>query len=265
MRLEVRIDNVAAIGLYRALGYREIGRIPDYYADHTDALRFERALVPEPPKLTSARHVPYFAQTTEFTCGPATLSMALASFGVVAPSAELELTLWREANCVYLISAPGGCDPIGLALAAWRRGLGAAVFVSHPGPWFVNVTRGVTARAIMSQAQELFRHEAQTLGMPIHYQRLALADIVDAIDRGCLAIVLVSPWLLMRSTVPHWVLAIGRTEQAIVIHDPYHEPDPARAPAHEAVAIPFTDFEHMSVWGKTRLSATIILEARTPV
>ena len=44
LRLEVRADNVAAIALYRRAGYREQGRIPGYYEDGCDALRFGKAL-----------------------------------------------------------------------------------------------------------------------------------------------------------------------------------------------------------------------------
>jgi ribosomal protein S18 acetylase RimI-like enzyme len=44
VRLEVREDNAAAIRLYDRLGYRPIGRYPAYYADKTDALRFEKRL-----------------------------------------------------------------------------------------------------------------------------------------------------------------------------------------------------------------------------
>jgi ribosomal protein S18 acetylase RimI-like enzyme len=46
MRLEVRKDNEAAIGLYRRNGYRLFDIVQDYYEDHTEALRFEKSLVP---------------------------------------------------------------------------------------------------------------------------------------------------------------------------------------------------------------------------
>lgn len=38
MFLEVAVDNHAAIGLYRGLGFAEVGRRRRYYADGTDAL-----------------------------------------------------------------------------------------------------------------------------------------------------------------------------------------------------------------------------------
>lgn len=44
LRLEVREDNRSALQLYRAEGFREIGRRADYYADGAPALRMERLL-----------------------------------------------------------------------------------------------------------------------------------------------------------------------------------------------------------------------------
>ena len=46
LRLEVRIDNAAAIALYRAQGYQEFGRRAGYYEDGAAALRFEKVFSP---------------------------------------------------------------------------------------------------------------------------------------------------------------------------------------------------------------------------
>jgi ribosomal protein S18 acetylase RimI-like enzyme len=46
MRLEVNVRNAPAISRYERAGYRLFGRLSDYYADHADALRFEKRLVP---------------------------------------------------------------------------------------------------------------------------------------------------------------------------------------------------------------------------
>lgn len=44
LRLEVRQDNLRAIALYEASGYRRTGQIEDYYTDGMTALRFEKLL-----------------------------------------------------------------------------------------------------------------------------------------------------------------------------------------------------------------------------
>ena len=48
MRLEVRIDNLAAIGLYRSFGYHEIGLRRRYYEDGASALCMAHQLEPHP-------------------------------------------------------------------------------------------------------------------------------------------------------------------------------------------------------------------------
>lgn len=44
LRLEVRIDNSAAIALYERRGYRRLGAVSDYYEDGAAAIRFSRRL-----------------------------------------------------------------------------------------------------------------------------------------------------------------------------------------------------------------------------
>src|SRR5947209_11925695 len=76
IHLEVHHANHAAIARYRKSGYKEFGRRHRYYEDGGDALRFEKPLASRIAALRSAP--PYFHQTTEFTCGPACIMMALA-------------------------------------------------------------------------------------------------------------------------------------------------------------------------------------------
>lgn len=44
LRLEVRVDNAAAIKLYERRGYRRFARLPDYYQDGAEAWRYEQVL-----------------------------------------------------------------------------------------------------------------------------------------------------------------------------------------------------------------------------
>lgn len=48
MRLEVRVSNRRARGLYRALGYESLKPLPGYYGDGGDALRMEKLLSRKP-------------------------------------------------------------------------------------------------------------------------------------------------------------------------------------------------------------------------
>jgi hypothetical protein len=66
------------------------------------------------------RRLPHYRQTTDFTCGPASLMMAMKT---LAPQTKidrgLELQLWREANTIFMgpSGGHGGCSALGLALA----------------------------------------------------------------------------------------------------------------------------------------------------
>lgn len=48
LRLEVRGDNPAAIGLYESAGYRRFEQRQHYYEDGADAWRYRKVLVPNP-------------------------------------------------------------------------------------------------------------------------------------------------------------------------------------------------------------------------
>ena len=103
MRLEVREDNTGAINLYKRLGYRQFGTYRDYYEDHGNALRFERRILYYEPS-REFLPVPYYPQTTEFTCGPSALIMAMAALDEQQPVSTLEeLQIWREATTLSLI------------------------------------------------------------------------------------------------------------------------------------------------------------------
>ena len=46
LRLEVRKDNLIPISLYKKFMYKQIGSIPGYYEDKTEALSFKKILCP---------------------------------------------------------------------------------------------------------------------------------------------------------------------------------------------------------------------------
>jgi ribosomal protein S18 acetylase RimI-like enzyme len=107
LRLEVHENNEKAIARYHKAGYTLFGRHFNYYADQGHALRFEKRLN---PRLHSLEYPPpYFHQTTEFTCGPACIMMALAwANSKFRPSPSFEFKLWREATTIFLSSGHGG-------------------------------------------------------------------------------------------------------------------------------------------------------------
>ncbi|MCA9000999.1 MAG: GNAT family N-acetyltransferase/peptidase C39 family protein [Planctomycetes bacterium] len=262
LRLEVREDNERAIALYRKCGYREWGRYADYYADHTDALRFEKILRGETELESTVR---YFPQSEDFTCGPACLIMALAHFhrNYQADAVE-EIRIWREATTIFMLSGPGGCGPFGLALAAHKRGLQVRLIVSHTGPLFLDSVRSPAKRRVMELAQTDLRQSVEALEIPVEHRPFGLEDLRSCIADGGLAMVLISAFQMLGAKVPHWVLVIADTGSHLVIHDPYveHEQDETTADS-SFLPISYDLFLGMAQFGKQGLRACVLVHKET--
>jgi ribosomal protein S18 acetylase RimI-like enzyme len=261
LRLEVRPDNAAAIRLYESFGYKPFGRHFQYYEDDTDALRYEKSLLAQ--GVRSRRRVPYYAQTSDFTCGPATMLMAMAALDPETRLGRpLEFRLWREATTIVMTAGVGGCDPVGMAVALARRGFKASVHATESGPLFLDTVRSPWKRQIMTIAQEDFRREAKDLKVPIRIGALSLPRLRQVLSEGGIVIVLISPYRLYHERVPHWVVAYEADERHVFVHDPWLDPDETESPlAKAALAIPLKELERISVYGKSRLRAAVVVEA----
>lgn len=258
LRLEVREDNAAARRLYEAAGYRGCGTVPDYYEDGTTALRYEKLLHDD--DIAHSR-VPYYNQSTEFTCGPACLAMALKHFEpAVALDETLELRLWREATTIYLASGLGGCGPYGLAVAAKKRGLAAEIRLNTDDFLFLNSVRDPEKQRVMTIAQQDYRDQASALSIPVSYDPLAPRQLADAISGGALAIVLISGYQMFGRREPHWVIVHAADPGHLVIHDPWLEYEGFESATDSSnLPIPDAAFERMARWGRSGVRAQILL------
>ena len=259
MRLEVRPDNQAAIRLYEQQGYRRFGEYDDYYEDHSPALRYQKRIRQFDPSHWQ-RPIPWYRQTTEFTCGPASLMMALRALDKrYTFNREEELRLWREATTIYMTSGHGGCHPLGLALAASARGYASEVWISHRNPLFVDSVRSEEKRAVIETVHRDFVRAAKHAGIAVHYREVSQQDLDEALKSGGIPIVLISTWQMDRKRTPHWVVVSAIDEQFIYLHDP--DPDEEFQSELDCQYLPIarTDFERMARFGKDRLRTTLII------
>lgn len=259
MRLEVREDNARAIALYKRMHYRPIGRYLDYYADHSPALRYEKTLRGDTPIETI---VPYYQQTTEFTCGAACMMMALKYYKPqLQLNPVLEIRLWRGATTVFMLSGPGGCEPFGLAVLAHDYGLKPTIYVSSREYLFLNSVRNLEKRRVMELAQIDFRAQAKQAKIPVHYKPLSIDNIRAALARGAVVLVLISFYHMFGEKIPHWVLAHSDDGEHILIHDPWVEEKDGETIADSAnLPLSYEVFDHIARFGKDSLRAAVILE-----
>jgi len=268
MRLEVAEDNAAAIALYRKLGYEAFGFYRDYYDDHGDAVRMEKCIHSYEPSHTG-RNIPWIPQSTDFTCGPAALMMAMAALDEhYTPSFLEEIKIWREATTVFMTSGPGGCHPVGLALSAVQRGFAAEVWINQRQPPFLDGVRAADKKRVMSAVHEAFVHEAELHSIPVHYAEVHQQQLVDHFARGDSVLVLISTYRLDRKKAPHWVVLSGYDEICLYVHDPDIEGTASDSrsrgsgDAMECQHLPIArdNFAAMSRFGDRRLSTAVIVK-----
>jgi ribosomal protein S18 acetylase RimI-like enzyme len=263
MRLEARKDNHAAIGLFGKLGYRQFDDYDDYYEDHMDALRYEKALAPH---LEAAKvRVPYYEQTTYFTCGPAALLMAMKALNEAMPmNRRQEIRIWREATTVFMTSGHGGCGLYGLALAAYHRGFDVEIFVSENGVMFLDSVRSAEKKEVIQLVEEDFMEEIRRHSLPVHYRRPGVKEICSAFEAGAIPVVLISSYRIYREKFPHWVVVTGFDSRFIYVHDPYVDREKGKT-ATDTMNMPILqkDFEGMARYGKSGQRAVLIIHRRS--
>lgn len=259
LRLEVRPDNVSAIRLYEKLGYEVFDVISGYYEDHTDALRMMKVLHHEPEK--AHQQVVHYSQSTDFTCGPAALMMVMKT---LRPAFELdrtlELQLWREATTIFMTSGHGGCSPHGLALSAYKRGFLTTLIISGTETPFINSVRNDDKKEVVKLVHKNFQVAIAKTDMQVDVHQIDVAALQSYLEKGALAIVLISSYRLNQTKSPHWVVLASISDTFVYFHDPEIDLEENKS-ITDCLYIPVTheEFNRILGYGQPRYQAAIIL------
>jgi len=258
LRLEVHPDNFKAINLYKKFGYREFGRYLDYYDDHSDAIRLQKNLI---ASHSTEKAPPYYAQTSEFTCGPAAMMMAMKAIDLTVPfDRAQEFRLWREATTVFMRAGHGGCEPIGMAAALARRGFSVEVLVNKPAPYFLDGILDKNRREAIQLIQQDYADDARSLGVVVKSETFTFENIATELERGSKVLVLISQHQMVNSRTPHWVMVYALEGKRLFIHDPWIEAVGLETAASAAaLPIPWAAFDRMARWGRARLRVAIFV------
>lgn len=262
MRLEVASNNLSAIALYEALGYRTFGTYSRYYDNKIDALRMQK---PIRQQLSGRRWAayPWYQQTTEFTCGPSALMMAMAHLDSRHElSQSNELDIWRQATTIFMTSGHGGCHPLGLALAARARGFDVDAYINTTEPLFIDGVRSEHKKIIMRAVDRQFLQQAQQTNVSIHYEEISVDTISEALQNDSAIISLISTYHLDGKKIPHWVTVTGIDQDCLYLHDSDLE-DIEHPMDNQHIPIAREDFHKMSGFGKSKLRTTLVLTKRS--
>jgi ribosomal protein S18 acetylase RimI-like enzyme len=259
MRLEVRAADKRTQSLYYRAGYRRFGFHADYYEDHADAIRMQKAIAPGPAP--SSTKIPYHAQSLDFTCGPAALMMAMKALKPgVDVSREEEIRLWRESTTVFMTSGLGGCSAQGLALAAARRGFKVELYVVDRGVPFEDSVRDEKKKEVIRLVHKDFTGQLRAAGIPLHRKAPVIATLRQAFAAGGIPIVLISAYLLTGEKQPHWVVVTGFDDTYVYLHDPYVDTSQAHTATDRMhLPVPIKIFDRMARYGQSQQRAALIV------
>lgn len=171
--------------------------------------------------------VPFYRQHYGFTCGPASLVMAMKYFeGRLQLTKELEMDIRREGSMVEIY----GTSRYGLAFSAAARGFAVKVFSNIEGFGFVDKltpkVEGLDRRMLRLLFQERKRR-CLKLGVKVESSKsVALDDVCRALASNEVPLLLTSTRFFGEGDdLPHWVVVTGAVRGRILVNNPlgFHE------------------------------------------
>lgn len=256
LRLEVAASNQAARALYSSLGYTIIDTLPEYYEDGGDGLRLEKRLerhLTHPPRL------PFYAQTTEFTCGPAAALMAMEHLQPGRQFSQIdEINLWREATTVFMTQGHGGCSPQGLALALSKRGFNVELLQSSERIPFIDSVRRADKKQLIEAVHHYFVEQLTHTSTTVETTVLSTERLRQALHEGYQVLLLISTYQLNRNKAPHWVWLVAMDDKFAYINDPDCDPDDHRSALDNTyLPVQLTMLDKLLGYGKSAYRAAI--------
>lgn len=200
------------------------------------------------------RPVPYYRQTTEYSCGPVALLMAQSAETGEPITRAAELRLWRRA------AHQPGAGPIALAVYADLDTFRPEVFISTDE---VILGEHLHKRWEL-EVRELFDGEderaAGELGIPINHRLFSLDEVAAELGSGSAVLLLIDEIFFHDDTGSHWILAHAHHRDIFLVSDPWIDAengdswvDASNLPVHKA------DLEKIAWWGDPAFRSLVVL------
>ena len=165
--------------------------------------------------------IPFHKQASEFTCGPASLMMAMKYFQPkLKLSKGLELDIWRESNLVESY----GTSKQGLAVAAARRGFSVYTMGKTRKHSFIDAISDEIP-SVNKQVLELLYQDmrAKFQAMRLHNvnRHFKLHSLKAILATSQLPLFLTTTALFGgKEDLPHWVILTGYSGDVVFVNNP---------------------------------------------
>jgi hypothetical protein len=174
-------------------------------ADHTQSIHLK---------------VPFYRQHYDFTCGPASLMMALKYFdNNLRLTKDLEIDIWREGNMVEVY----GTSRYGIAYSAVVRGFYARVTSNNDQIDFVDRLIPPIENLNMQVLKFHFderRNRCRKLGVKERLCTITEELICDSLLSGYVPLMVTNALFCESDNLPHWVVVTGIDERFVYFNNP---------------------------------------------
>ena len=164
--------------------------------------------------------IPFYRQHYDFTCGPASLMMAMKYLdNDVQLGKDLEIDLWREGNLV----AVWGTSRYGLAYSAAVRGFSARVTSNTGGIDFVDRFVPPLNDPDMQMLKDHFyerRTRCRKLGIRERQQTITGKTIYNSLFLNHVPLIVTNSLFFSKENLPHWVAVNGIDEKFMYFKNP---------------------------------------------
>ncbi|MCX6697808.1 MAG: peptidase C39 family protein [Methanoregula sp.] len=164
--------------------------------------------------------IPFYRQHYDFTCGPASLMMAMKYLDDdMRLGKDLEIDLWREGNLV----AVWGTSRYGLAYSAAVRGFSARVTSNTGGLDFVDRFVPPLNDPDMQMLKDHFyerRTRCRKLGVRERQETITDKTICNALFSNHVPLVVTNSSFFIEDDLPHWVAVTGIDDKFMYFNNP---------------------------------------------
>jgi len=170
--------------------------------------------------------IPYYAQSAEFTCGPACVLMILKHFDPhLKLNRSLEFEVWRQCNMIGI----RGADPFGMSVPLLNAGYRVHLATQRRRMIDADLWRRRLQESEFTPEEEELaffgiaenRKRALGRGLTVEQGRLTVERVVRGCREGLIPLALVHMGVVHQLDIPHWVVVTDIGDARVVLNDPY--------------------------------------------
>jgi hypothetical protein len=164
--------------------------------------------------------IPFYRQHYDFTCGPASLMMAMKYLDCdLRLRKDREIDIWREGTLV----AVRGTSRYGLAYSAVVRGFSARVTSNTGGIDFVDTFVPPPGGPAMQLLKEQFyerRTRCRRSGVRERKQTITGKTIRESLLSHHVPLIITNSLFYSKEDLPHWVVVTGIDDKSLYFNSP---------------------------------------------